>query len=257
MRRTKSGDTLKVSAERKVRSQSGTNETNQPSHKVLTESELSWNNTEEQINDGLKERTLESVTNDTLINPRSKFSSHNTLRREKSLDVRLEQRMLSQRDNKNTIEKNKIEKDSLSGSPEQPLTRKNSGKVDLPLSNKTVRSPDIAELNQSSPLTNTSSNPAEAKTYPTPTDGMSYRQVFGLPSSDYLFYVTPPNYMRHRRFSDSDTESMQNFVHRSVPQDDGRNKLLQNIQPKKWIKKVRRKSEDNPKRKYTLPLNNR
>ena len=84
-----------------------------------------------------------------------------------------------------------------------------------------------------------------------PQSGMSYRQVFGIQSSDYLFNVSPPNYTRHRRFSDSDTESLHNFIHKIIPQDtDSKMKVLQ--QPKKWIKKVRRKSEDQPKRKAVL-----
>ncbi|XP_047144837.1 unconventional myosin-IXb isoform X1 [Hydra vulgaris] len=254
IRRAKSGDTLKTT-ERRVRSQSGINEKLQSS-KIETKPL----HTEDPINK--KEKTLERVSNTTSINNSDKLSSQNTLRREKSLDVRLEQRLLSQnniKENINTIEKNKINADNVSAlDHEQSLIRKNTGKIDISLTNKIVRNSDKqGDINQSTLTSNSSLNPPETKPYQTPTDGMSYRQVFGLQTSDYLFYVTPPSNVHRRRFSDSDTESMQNFALRSVPQDDGRNKLLQNIQPKKWIKKVRRKSEDNPKRKLTLTTSNK
>ena len=192
-------------------------------------------------------------------------------RRERSMDVRIESRMLAEREYRNSLGRllddkstKKSKRDhSSSNSPDMALVRTSSG------SRRREREREIKdstmESNSSNENTNTDNillqnNTAvtqtdnDTKRVNTPKSGMSYRQVFGLQSSDYLFNVTPPNNTRHRRFSDSDTESLQNFMQRIIPQDDSKPKVLQNIQPKKWIKKVRRKSETEPKRKVVSQL---
>ena len=186
------------------------------------------------------------------------------------MDVRLESRLLRDREHRSNIlskadkknSKLKKTKSSPQESPEQSLVRTGSSKYEP--RDSTMDSVSSSEQVIS---TTTNTNVPNGNSTPSPpepdnkrnatTAGMSYRQVFGLQSSDYLFNVTPPNYTRHRRFSDSDTESLHNFVHRIIPQDDSKSRVLQNIQPKKWIKKVRKKSEEMPKRKVVAQLSNK
>ena len=289
--------------------------------------------------------------------------SMDLIRREKSMDVRLESRLLMEREYRNSMGKPlpptehvqqpqrvRSEKSSPRTSPPQSLARTNSGpRVSNSKTNISGSRDSSFIADTSSPVTNmtpshqslrhamthsasTSSNISQQQqqfqqqqfqqqqqqqqrpphedlrrggSVAAAREGMSYRQVFGLQSSNYLFNVTPPNYTRHRRFSDSDTESLHNFnfihkvistptpnsqsstpptTHQSTQQlpksspsalyqtPGSTNAPSQNtssntsagddlkstkILPKKWIKKVRRKSEDNPKRKVVAQLSNK
>ena len=269
------------------------------------------------------------------------------IRREKSMDVRLESRLLMEREYRNSMGKPlasestpyhqqhplrvRSEKSSPRTTPPQSLARNNSSeRASLKNSNNSSRDssliadPSTSNSNASSrvlphSLSNNSNfsqqHQQQQQRHPNEElrrggsvaaarEGMSYRQVFGLQASDYLFNVTPPNYTRHRRFSDSDTESLHNFnfIHKviqqpsstatssastitnnpsqstqqlpnmgatnfssqtpmssapsnaaTVAEDASKSKM----QPKKWMKKVRRKSEDNPKRKVVAQLSNK
>lgn len=223
------------------------------------------------------------------------------IRREKSMDVRLESRLLMEREYRNSMTKqapapsstieshhvNRVrstEKTSPGPSPPQSLSRSSASNGSSRRDNNNTESP--RPTNGNTPLPH-DGEMRRGGSVTAAREGMSYRQVFGLQSSDYLFNVTPPNYTRHRRFSDSDTESLHNFnfIHKvishppsmsntplhqstqqlsgqqSTPQqqqqtEDSKSKVL-NMQPKKWMKKVRRKSEDNPKRKLVAQLSNK
>lgn len=213
--------------------------------------------------------------------------SMDMIRREKSMDVRLESKMLMDREYRTSMGKPLVEsqqvnrvrgsdKSSPGQSPPQSLAR-SSGSTG---SRKDSSIDTLRTTNGSNTPIPENGEMRRGNSVAAAREGMSYRQVFGLQSSDYLFNVTPPNYTRHRRFSDSDTESLHNFnfIHKVITttpnpttpqsttstqmsttqlQDDSKPKVLQNMQPKKWMKKVRRKSEDNPKRKAMVQLSSK
>lgn len=199
-----------------------------------------------------------------------------SIRREKSMDIRVEQRLL-RREKGNETRSSQKKKSSAQNTPEQSMDRTESmdsrGSVDSATNNeqlhkRTKNSVQENSIHDTSISTSNNTSYDNERTaaangletenkrvtpaYIPPKGGMSYRQVFDIQSSDYIFNITPPNYTRHRRYSDSDTESLQNFVSRVIPTQDDSPRVLQNIQPKKWIKNVRRKSEDQPKRKMML-----
>lgn len=271
------------------------------------------------------------------------------IRREKSMDVRLESRLLMDREYRHSMGKPeshqqqpqrvRSEKSSPRTTPPQSLARNNSGERasnrNTTNNNSSRDSSFIADpsvLNSSNVSSSSASSRVmmphsvsnnsnfsqqqQQQRHPheelrrggsvaAAREGMSYRQVFGLSSSDYLFNVTPPNYTRHRRFSDSDTESLHNFnfIHKVISQPSGSPSATTNTnssssqstqqlsgtgamfnsqtptpsaapliagaalggkdaskskrQTNNWMKKVRRKSEDNPKRKVVAQLSNK
>lgn len=289
------------------------------------------------------------------------------IRREKSMDVRLESRLLMEREYRNSMGKPlagdshhshpqqqqqtqrvRSEKSSPRTTPPQSLARNNSGErtsnrnttinnnnnLNNGSRDSSFNADPSAALNSSNVSTSSASSRVmmphsasnnsnfsqQQQRHPheelrrggsvaAAREGMSYRQVFGLSSSDYLFNVTPPNYTRHRRFSDSDTESLHNFnfIHKVISQPPatgspsastntntsssqstqhlsgtgamfnsqtptpsaapptmiagaalgGEDANKSKMQAKKWMKKVRRKSEDNPKRKVVAQLSNK
>ena len=87
--------------------------------------------------------------------------------------------------------------------------------------------------------------------------GLSYGKVFGMSAYDYAFDFVPPKYRRHRRHSDSDSESVRNFMSANMPihgilelED---KKPTPVLQPMKWIsKKTRKKSEDQRKKPFPV-----
>ena len=87
------------------------------------------------------------------------------------------------------------------------------------------------------------------------SEGLSYGRVFGMQAFDYAFDFVPPKYTRHRRHSDSDSESVRNFMEANMPIH-GILELEEKkpmATPLQWIsKKTRRKSEDQ-KRKGLPP----
>lgn len=273
MRRAKSGDHLRT-AERRPRSHTaiipGTEKTQTG---VLRPRPPSQHNPPVSRIVMDQENLPRKISHHNNNNGMKREKSMEVIRREKSMDVRLESRLLLEREYRNSMKltdrqfPKKLKKGSPGQSPEQSLSRSGSAGSRIEPKDSTMESLSSIENSSRTSVnsrlfngTNTPS-PQEPDTkranYNAPKEGMSYRQVFGLQSSDYLFNVTPPNYTRHRRFSDSDTESLHNFVHRIIPQDDSKNKVLQNIQPKKWLKKARRKSEDVPKKKVVAQLSNK
>ena len=264
MRRCKSGDQLKIN-DRRTRAQSiNQRGGDSPATKIPRNGTISQNGVQPFAE---KTPTRQQAFDADMNTPRK--LPLDSMRREKSMDVRLEQRLLRG-------DRSKKKGSSAQNSPEQSMDRTES--VESKNSRDSTDSNNVTMLEQSekgsknsrlenghdtpnsinTPENCTSPPEIETKrtTYIVPKAGMSYRQVFDIQSSDYIFNITPPNYTRHRRYSDSDTESLQNFVSRIIPQDD-KPRVLQNIQPKKWMKKVRRKSEDQPKRKMVAQLLNR
>eukprot|EP00794_Sanderia_malayensis_P012176 gene12176-13433_t len=85
---------------------------------------------------------------------------------------------------------------------------------------------------------------------------MSYGKVFGMNAYDYAFEFVPPTYRRHRRHSDSDSESVRNFMSDNMPIHgilEFEEKKPTPLQPMKWIsKKARRKSDDNRRKAFPV-----
>ncbi|XP_065063648.1 myosin-IIIb-like [Rhopilema esculentum] len=86
--------------------------------------------------------------------------------------------------------------------------------------------------------------------------GLSYGKVFGMSAYDYAFDFVPPSYRRHRRHSDSDSESVRNFMSTNMPIHgilELEEKKSTPLQPMKWIsKKTRRKSEDQRRKAFPV-----
>ena len=89
-----------------------------------------------------------------------------------------------------------------------------------------------------------------------PSSGLSYGKVFGMNAYDYAFEFVPPSYRRHRRHSDSDSESVRNFMSANMPIHgiiEFEEKKPTPLQPMKWIsKKARRKSEDQRRKAFPV-----
>lgn len=89
-----------------------------------------------------------------------------------------------------------------------------------------------------------------------PSSGLSYGKVFGMNAYDYAFEFVPPTYRRHRRHSDSDSESVRNFMSANMPIHgiiEFEEKKPTPLQPMKWIsKKARRKSEDQRRKAFPV-----
>jgi len=286
IRRAKSGDQLKVErGERRPRSQTTLvthteeNKTRIPKPRPLSK-HLPSPNTDKSIEKPTPNMDKPLPNMEKALNRLKELQReegniprkvNQDFRREKSMDIRLESRVLMEREYRNSMKRSlddkstkRVKKDSPSRSPEFALSRTASGGRKKEIRDSTMDSNNSSDNSNNGTINSNVQNSTtpipvvgdsvDVKKYNTPKAGMSYRQVFGIQSSDYIFNVTPPNYTRHRRFSDSDTESLQNFVHRIIPQDDSRAKILQ---PKKWIKKVRRKSETEPKRKVIAQLSNK
>ena len=86
--------------------------------------------------------------------------------------------------------------------------------------------------------------------------GLSYGKVFGMSAYDYAFDFAPPAYRRHRRHSDSDSESVRNFMSSNMPIHgilELEEKKPTPLQPMKWIsKKTRKKSEDQRRKAFPV-----
>ena len=86
--------------------------------------------------------------------------------------------------------------------------------------------------------------------------GLSYGKVFGMSAYDYAFDFVPPAYRRHRRHSDSDSESVRNFMSSNMPIHgilELEEKKSTPLQPMKWIsKKTRKKSEDQRRKAFPV-----
>ena len=86
--------------------------------------------------------------------------------------------------------------------------------------------------------------------------GLSYGKVFGMSAYDYAFDFVPPTYRRHRRHSDSDSESVRNFMSSNMPIHgilELEEKKPTPLQPMKWIsKKTRKKSEDQRRKAFPV-----
>ncbi len=101
---------------------------------------------------------------------------------------------------------------------------------------------------------------AEASYNEQDSSAMSYGKVFGMNAYDYAFDFVPPTYRRHRRHSDSDSESVRNFMSDNMPIHgilELEEKKPTPLQPMKWIsKKARRKSEDNRRKAFPVRWGN-
>ena len=86
--------------------------------------------------------------------------------------------------------------------------------------------------------------------------GLSYGKVFGMSAYDYAFDFVPPAYRRHRRHSDSDSESVRNFMSSNMPIHgilELEEKKPTPLQPMKWIsKKTRKKSEEQRRKAFPV-----
>ncbi|XP_066929730.1 myosin-IIIb-like [Clytia hemisphaerica] len=302
MRRAKSGDHLRrprsnTAGPNPVETTGKPARSSRPPSQIIGEKSIARHRGTTSADTTAQWRVEQKITQEMLQRERSM----DMIRREKSMDVRLESRLLMEREYRNSMGKplvesqhvNRVrgsEKSSPGQSPPQSLARSTGSSMGSRKDNSTTANDSPRIVN--GPHTPVSRMPAHSQQNPheefrrggsvaAAREGMSYRQVFGLQSSDYLFNVTPPNYTRHRRFSDSDTESLHNFnfIHKVITQpstpthqstqqltnaqqtpsqqteDPKKSKVLQ--QPKSWMKKVRRKSEDNPKRKVVAQLSNK
>lgn len=85
---------------------------------------------------------------------------------------------------------------------------------------------------------------------------LSYGKVFGMSAYEYAFDFVPPTYRRHRRHSDSDSESVRNFMSSNMPIHgilELEEKKPTPLQPMKWIsKKARKKSEDQRRKAFPV-----
>jgi len=248
MRRAKSGDHLR--SERRPRSNTSgptghenppkqTTKPSRPPSQIIGDKSISRHRGTTSADQNTSAAWLEEQKITQEMFHREK--SMEMIRREKSMDVRLESRLLMEREYRNSMTKpapapsssssassaaveshhiNRVrssEKTSPGPSPPQSLSRSSASNGSSRKDNNNTESP--RPTNGNTPLPH-DGEMRRGGSVAAAREGMSYRQVFGLQSSDYLFNVTPPNYTRHRRFSDSDTESLHNFnfIHKVITQ---------------------------------------